>query len=187
MNSTSDHLFDANVPDDILERARRVKVLVMDVDGVLTDGKITYGESCGEIKSFHVLDGLAIRILQRFGIVTAIISGRKSEVVINRARELDIEDVHVGSLDKEPALRQVAARHGVEFDAMACVGDDLPDLPLLKRCGLACAPANAHPFVRSRAHHVTRANGGHGVIREIAELILHSQNKLESYLELFDR
>ncbi|MCB9882720.1 MAG: HAD hydrolase family protein [Planctomycetes bacterium] len=177
----------ANLDASILERARTIRLLVLDVDGVLTDGRIVYGETAGEIKNFHVFDGFAIRVLQRFGITPAIISGRSSRVVEMRARELGIDDVYLGNLEKLPAFEALCQRHEVDAADVAAIGDDLPDLPILRRVGLSAAPRNAHPYVSKNVHYHVSRQGGHGAVRELAEVILLAQGKLKAYLERFDR
>lgn len=158
--------------DALLDRARRVRLLVLDVDGVLTDGRLYVAASGEEFKVFHVRDGAGIVALQRAGIAVAIISGRDSAAVSHRADELGIRHVRQGVADKAAALRSLLGELGVAAEQTACVGDDTPDLPMLAAAGLAIAVADAHPAVRAAAHWVTRVNGGCGAVRETCDLLL---------------
>jgi 3-deoxy-D-manno-octulosonate 8-phosphate phosphatase (KDO 8-P phosphatase) len=161
--------------DSLLERARAVSLVSFDVDGVLTDGRITYSESGDEIKSFHVQDGHAIKMLQSNGIGVAIITGRTSNMVTRRAAELGIEHVYQGSGDKVATLRSLIERLGIDASAVAHVGDDLPDLPLFSLVGLAIGVPNGHPSAMAGTQYVTRLAGGEGVAREICELLLRAR------------
>jgi 3-deoxy-D-manno-octulosonate 8-phosphate phosphatase (KDO 8-P phosphatase) len=156
----------------LLERARRVRLLVLDVDGVLTDGRLhitTHGE---ETKVFHVRDGSGIVAAQRAGIAVAIISGRDSPAVTRRAAELGIRHVRQGIADKGAALDELLRELQVAADELACVGDDTPDVPMLERAILAVAVADAHATARAAAHWTTPAAGGHGAVREVCDLLL---------------
>lgn len=158
--------------DAVLDRARRVRLLVLDVDGVLTDGRLYITASGEEFKVFHVRDGAGIVAVQRAGIAVAIISGRNSAAVSRRAEELGIRHVRQGVADKAAVLRTLLGELGVAAEETACVGDDTPDLPMLAAAGLAIAVADAHPEVRSAAHWVTRVDGGCGAVRETCDLLL---------------
>jgi 3-deoxy-D-manno-octulosonate 8-phosphate phosphatase (KDO 8-P phosphatase) len=156
----------------LLERARRVRLLVLDVDGVLTDGRLHITAE-GEItKVFHVRDGSGLVALQRAGIAVAIISGRDSRAVTRRAEELGIVHVRQGVTDKGAALDALLQQLRLTGEALACVGDDTPDLPMLERAALAVAVADAHPTARAAAHWVTASAGGHGAVREVCDLLL---------------
>lgn len=154
----------------------------MDVDGVLTDGSIWLSGS-DEFKRFHVRDGSAIKYLHRVGIQTAIITGRQSEAVARRAKELDIKECLQGCLKKLPPYQSLLERLGIFEANVACIGDDLPDLPLFNHCGLKIAPADAAQEVLERADIVTTAFGGNGAIREAAEMILKAQGNWQKLLE----
>lgn len=156
-------------------RAKKVRALVLDVDGVLTDGRLTYFPGGAEAKTFHVRDGLGIQLLQAAGCRVGLISGRESEVVGRRAKELGIELTFLGIQDKVEAFEALAKSVGVLDDEAAYVGDDLPDLPLLRRVGLGFAVADAAAEVRAAAHVVLRAGGGQGAVREAAERILKAK------------
>jgi 3-deoxy-D-manno-octulosonate 8-phosphate phosphatase (KDO 8-P phosphatase) len=163
---------------DIYERAKRVRVAIFDVDGVLTDGALYYGDSGEELKAFSVLDGHGMRMLGERGIASAIISGRSSRALEARARNLGIELLYQGAADKLAAFGELLARCAADAGACAYVGDDLPDLPVMVRCGLAVTVPDAPAPVRRHAHYVTRARGGRGAVREACEIILHAQGAL---------
>lgn len=162
-------------PDSLLARARAVSLVSFDVDGVLTDGRITYSERGDETKAFHVQDGHAIKMLQGNGIGVAIITGRTSSMVTRRAAELGIEHVYQGSEDKAATLQALIGRLGIGAPAVAHVGDDLPDLPLFSLVGLAIGVTNGHPSALAGTHYVTRLAGGQGVAREVCELLLRAR------------
>ena len=159
------------------KRARGVRLAIFDVDGVLTDGTIFMGPEGEAFKAFNILDGHGVKMLQAAGIATAILSGRTSKAVALRARELGIADVVQGAADKLAHFERLCRKHKLAPEACAFVGDDLPDLPVMRRCGLAVAVANAVKAVKSQAHYVTRASGGHGAVREVCEMILSAQEK----------
>ena len=163
---------------ELRERARGVRLALFDVDGVFTDGTVYIGPGGEQVKAFNILDGHGVKMLQRAGIATAIISGRSSEAVAWRARELAIEHVVQGCSDKVAAFEDLAAKLGVSEQQCAFVGDDLPDLPVMRRCGLAVAVANAVEAVKRGAHYVTRAHGGRGAVREFCELVLEARGQL---------
>ncbi len=156
----------------LLERARRVRLLVLDVDGVLTDGRLHLTAQGEETKVFHVRDGAGVVAVQRAGIAVAIISGRDSPAVTRRAAELGIRHVRQGIADKRAALDELLRELQVAADALACVGDDTPDVPMLERATLAIAVADAHPTARAAAHWTTPSAGGHGAVREVCDLLL---------------
>lgn len=158
--------------DAVLERARSVRLLALDVDGVLTDGRIYLSASGEELKVFHVRDGSGLVAVQRAGIVVAIVSGRDSAAVTRRAGELGVRHVRQGVSDKGAELDGLMAEVGVGREATACVGDDTPDLPMLQRAGLAVAVADAHPAVLAMAHWVTPSPGGRGAVRDVCDLLL---------------
>ena len=161
----------------VLERAARVRLLIMDVDGVLTDGRLYYGADGAETKAFHAQDGSAVKRLLAAGVGAAIVTGRRSAAVERRAAELGIAPVYAGVPDKGRALDDLCAATGVAAGACAHVGDDLPDLALFARVGFAVAVPNAHPAVLDQAHYVTNACGGRGAIREVCDLLLCAQGK----------
>ena len=163
------------VGDDIRRRAARIRLLIFDVDGVLTDGRLLMHADGSESKAFHVRDGLGIRRVQRAGITCAIISGRRAEAVAHRARELEIDRVYQGVGDKGRVLDEMLAALGLMPEQVAYVGDDVIDLPVMHRIGLAVAVADAEPEVLAEAHWRTDRCGGQGAAREVCELILAAQ------------
>lgn len=166
----------AKPPEDVRSRAARVRLLCLDVDGVLTDGRLFYTDSGRELKAFSVQDGQALKMLAGAGIEIAIITGRRSHLVTRRARDLGIRHLHQGVADKRAVLDALLTGLGLSADEAAHMGDDLPDLPVLRAVGLALAPANRHPVLDDHVHHVTRAIGGEGAVREACELILRAQD-----------
>jgi 3-deoxy-D-manno-octulosonate 8-phosphate phosphatase (KDO 8-P phosphatase) len=149
-----------------------IRLLVLDVDGVLTDGRLYFGPRGESLKVFHVRDGHGIVQLRHAGVAVAVISGRRSPMVTARCRELGIEHVHQGIADKLAVFTRLRARLKLTPAACACVGDDLPDLPLMRSVALSFAVADAHPQVRRAAGHVTRLPGGGGAVREVCDLLL---------------
>jgi 3-deoxy-D-manno-octulosonate 8-phosphate phosphatase (KDO 8-P phosphatase) len=171
----------------LAERCRRIELLVLDVDGVLTEGRIIYSDSGAEVKQFHVRDGSGLKIWQLSGKRSAVITGRTSNVVDVRAAEVGVGWVFQGAADKLTPYRELLARAGVTPEQVCCVGDDVPDLPLLTRCGLAVAVADACAEARTVAHYVTRTPGGCGAVREVAELILSCQGHWQSVVARYLR
>jgi 3-deoxy-D-manno-octulosonate 8-phosphate phosphatase (KDO 8-P phosphatase) len=163
-------------------RARNVRLMAFDVDGVLTDGTLFVASGGEEFKAFNILDGHGLRMLRAAGVRLAILSGRESAAVTRRAQELGIEHVHQGIAEKLPAFEELCARAGVPADQCGFVGDDYPDLPVLIRCGFAASVPGAPEAVRSRVHYVTRTAGGRGAVREICEFVLDAQGKLDGLL-----
>jgi 3-deoxy-D-manno-octulosonate 8-phosphate phosphatase (KDO 8-P phosphatase) len=157
-------------------RAVRVQLAVFDVDGVFTDGRLYYGARGEQLKAFHVRDGHGVKLLLRHGIHVAVVSGRRSPAVTQRMRELGIRHLFQGQDDKLRVLQKLLPKLGLAWKQVACVGDDLVDLPLFKAAGVAIAVADAQPEVRVRAHYVTRARGGEGAVREVCDLLLAARN-----------
>lgn len=156
-------------------RAARIRLLVLDVDGVLTDGGLLYGPAGEEWKRFDVHDGLALASARRAGLEVAVVSGRASPAVTRRMTELGVAEIHQGVDDKARAVSSVLARLRVTWAQVAVMGDDLPDLPLMRQAALALAPANAVGEVRRAAHWVSRRPGGAGAVREAIELLLRAR------------
>lgn len=165
---------------DTKARAARIKLVVFDIDGVMTDGGLHYSDDGHEFKTFNVQDGLGIVLMKRAGIEVAIITGRNSNVVNCRAKDLGIEHVFHGVGDKRTVAGKLLEQLGLHWSELAFMGDDLIDLKAMAQCGLAIAPANARPIVKERAHAVTEAAGGHGAVREAVEFILAAQGKLDA-------
>lgn len=166
--------------DELLQRARAVKLAIFDVDGVLTDGRLYFLPDGSEFKTFNTLDGHGIKMLIASGVQTAIISGRKTPVVERRAQNLGIQHLFQGREDKLVVLDGLLAELGLNYEQVAYLGDDLPDLPVIRRVGLGMAVASADGFVRQHAHGVTQARGGEGAAREFCELILRAQGNLDA-------
>jgi 3-deoxy-D-manno-octulosonate 8-phosphate phosphatase (KDO 8-P phosphatase) len=165
-----------------IARAARVRLMIFDVDGILTDGSLHYGPDGELIKTFNVLDGHGIKLLQQSGVATAIISARKSAIVARRAADLGIEHLYQGVHDKFAAFEDLLQKTGIDAQACGFVGDDVIDLPILLRVGFAASVPNAHPEVMARVHHVTRAAGGKGAARELCDDILRAQGSYEAAL-----
>ncbi len=161
--------------DAVLERARRIRLLVLDVDGVLTDGRLYLSADGEAFKVFHVRDGAGVVAVQKAGITVAIISGRDCQAVARRAEELGIRHVRQGIADKGAELEQLMRELGCDATETACVGDDTPDAPMLRRAGLAIGVADAHPALLASAHWVTTAKGGRGAVRETCDLLLSAR------------
>jgi 3-deoxy-D-manno-octulosonate 8-phosphate phosphatase (KDO 8-P phosphatase) len=156
----------------LLEKASRIRLLVLDVDGVLTDGKLYYDQSGNELKAFYTRDGLGIKAVQRFDIGVALITGRSSPMVARRAEELHIDFVYQDAANKLDAFNDLLGRTKIAEDQVCYAGDDWVDLPVLERVGLSVTVADADSLVKSRVHWVTARGGGHGAVREICDLIL---------------
>ncbi|HJV75333.1 MAG TPA: HAD family hydrolase [Noviherbaspirillum sp.] len=167
---------------DAVARAARVKLMIFDVDGILTDGSLHYGPDGEVIKTFNVLDGHGIKLLQQSGVAVAIISARKSDIVARRAADLGIRHLQQGVHDKRVAFDELLSHTGISPDACGFVGDDVIDLPILLRIGFAASVPNGHPEVRSRVHYVTQASGGCGAARELCDFILRAQGNYETAL-----
>jgi len=165
------------------ERCAKIELLVLDVDGVLTDGGIVYGDNGVELKSFFVRDGSALALWQGEGKRAALITGRSSPILQVRAAELGLGPVIQGARDKLAGFHRLLAEVPLPAEQICYVGDDLPDLPVLRRCGLAVAVADACPEVIAHAHHVTRAPGGRGAVREVIECILRCQGRWQGIVQ----
>ena len=163
-----------NFPPDLLLKAQGVRLVFFDVDGVLTDGGLLFTEEGETIKRFNALDGYGLKLLQSAGITPAVISGRDSKALRQRLQALGISHLALGLENKRPAAENMLQTLGLSWEQSAAMGDDWPDLALMSRAAFACAPANAHPEVRSMAHHVTQAAGGAGAVRELCDLMLQA-------------
>jgi len=166
-------------------RAAGIRLMIFDVDGVLTDGRLYYGPDGESLKIFNVLDGQGIKLLQQAGVAAAIISARQSSTLARRASDLGIRHLQQGVHDKRTAFEQLLAQTGLAAGQCGFIGDDVIDLPILLRAGFAASVPNAHAEVRSRVHYVTQAAGGHGAAREICDFILRAQGKYEAALAPF--
>ena len=164
------------------ERAKRLKLMIFDVDGVLTDGGLRYGPEGELIKTFNALDGHGIKLLQKSGVHTAIISARQSPIVTRRATDLGISILLQGVEDKRSAFEKMIADLKLTPEECGFMGDDVIDLPVMTRVGFAISVPNGHADVRSRAHYVAQAHGGNGAVREVCDFILHAQDNYDSAL-----
>ena len=169
----------------ILARALKIRMVLLDVDGVMTNGQVLLMPNGDEVKQFSILDGFGIVCAMKSGIRVGIISGRKSPSLKIRCDELHIEDLYMGEMDKLPILNEVLAKYSLQPEEIAFIGDDVPDLPVLLRVGLSVAPENAHPEVKSRVHLVLQRRGGEGAVREFTDLLLEAQGKAEVLLKRF--
>ena len=165
--------------DEVLARAARVRLMIFDVDGVLTDGTLYFSGRGEELKAFNIRDGLGMKMLARTGVHLAIISGRRSPALEQRAENLGIDFLYQGIDDKLAAFGELTARLGLSDAECGFLGDDLIDLPILSRCGFAASVADGAPEVVSRVHYVTRAAGGRGAAREVCELLMRAQGTLD--------
>lgn len=157
---------------ELRDRALKIKLLLLDVDGVLTDGRLYYTSSGEEIKVFNVRDGLGIKLAQRAGIRIGVISGRNSEALIRRLRELEVDEVHLGYNQKLPVLEDIMRRFSLSLEEIAFIGDDYVDLPILRRVGFPMAVLDAPEEIKKHALYITKAKGGHGAVRDAIEFIL---------------
>jgi 3-deoxy-D-manno-octulosonate 8-phosphate phosphatase (KDO 8-P phosphatase) len=173
------------VNSEINDRARRIKLLLMDCDGVLTDGRLWLTPESDEQKAFHSHDGQGIANFHRAGLKTGIISGRTSSAVTRRAEELGMSYVRQSAKDKIKALEEILAEAGVSENECAYIGDDLPDIPVMGRVGFAVAVADAVEETQRAAHYVAAFRGGHGAVREAADLILKAQGRWTELMELY--
>ena len=168
---------------ELSQRARQVRLALFDVDGVMTDGTLFVSENGESFKPFSILDGLGLKLLKSSGVATGILTGRSSAAVGTRAGELDIDHVIQGAHDKLEAYVDLRKRLGLDDEHVCYMGDDLPDLPVLRRCGLALSPPDAVEEVRKEVHFVTRTRGGRGAVREACELIMQAQGTWETQVD----
>ena len=171
-----------NFPPELLLQAQDIRVAFFDVDGVLTDGGLYFTDAGETIKRFHTLDGHGLKLLQRAGITPAVITGRDSKPLRVRLAALGVTHVHYGTEDKRPAAELTLNALGLDWCQAAMMGDDWPDLAVMRRCALACAPLNAHVELKAVAHYVTQARGGDGAVRELCDLLLVASGQYASLL-----
>ncbi len=170
---------------DIQDKAKKIRMLILDVDGVLTDGKVVYSDTGQELKFFDSRDGHGIKMLMRTGVDVAIITGRQSQAVAHRAENLGIATVYQKALKKMEPFIEIAAQKGLADAEICAVGDDLPDLPVLRRAGLAVAVPDAVDEVRLLADHTTRHAGGSGAVREVCEIIMRAQGTWQTVTDRY--
>src|SRR5690554_2598862 len=173
------------LPGHLTQRARHVRLLALDVDGLLADGRLYFQADGIEIKAFHTQDGLGIKLLRQAGVDVALITGRDSPMVTRRAAALDIEHVIQGRDDKVSALRELCQRLDLEWEQTAYAGDDLPDLAAIKRASLGISVPNAPDYIRAHADWITQRNGGHGAVREICDALLLAQGHWGTVIDTF--
>jgi len=174
---------DFDLPRDVLARAARIRLVLLDVDGVLTDGRLILGDDGQEYKAFNSKDGHGLKMLQRHGVAAGIITGRTSKVVEHRVRDLGIRHVHQGCAEKLPVYRRLLSELALAPEQCAFVGDDVVDLPIMLDVGLAVAPSDAHPLVQRHAHWTTPSPGGRGCARELCELMLYALGAYERAMQ----
>lgn len=172
-----------NFPPELLLAAQGVRVAFFDVDGVLTDGGLFFSDQGEVLKRFHILDGLGLKLLQRAGITPAVVTGRDSAPLRHRLQALGVTHVHYGTEDKRPAAEKTLADLGLDWSQAAAIGDDWPDLPVLRRCAFSAAPPNAHAEVKAAVRHVTHAGAGQGAAREFCDLLLVASGRYAQLLE----
>lgn len=171
--------------ETVIAKARRIRLLACDVDGVLTDGRLQFhadGDRIVEAKSFSILDGFGIRLLQEAGVTVALITGRRSPIVAHRAREMGVAHLIQGAENKLEAWTTLRGTLSLQPEETAYIGDDWPDLAVIRVCGLGITVPNAPELLQRQAHYVTRARGGDGAVREVCELIMEAQGTLEARL-----
>ncbi len=169
-----------NVENDILAKAQQIKLLVCDVDGVFSDGRIYLGNDGEELKAFHTKDGFGIKALGANGVDVAIITGRNSAIVANRMKALNVAHIIQGQEDKLPALMSLIEQLNITIEEVAYIGDDVPDLPCIETVGLGISVSDGHPLVLRAANYITFTRGGFGAVRETFDLIMQSQNNLDN-------
>ena len=172
---------------ELLLKAQGIRVAFFDVDGVLTDGGLLFSESGETLKRFNTLDGHGLKLLQKVGITPVVITGRDSKPLRTRLAALGITHAHFGTEDKRPAAEETLKTLGLDWDAAAAMGDDWPDLPVMRRCAFACAPVNAHVEVTAMAHYVTTARGGEGAVREFCDVLLVASGRYVDLLGEYTR
>jgi len=168
-----------------MDQAKATKLLILDVDGTLTDGIIYYGNNNTEMRGFHVHDGMGIKLLRKSGIQVAVISAKKSEHVARRLADLNIEHVYLGHVEKKPAYESLKEKLNLKDSAIAYMGDDLTDLAILNRCGFAVTLPNAPDIIKKNSHYITHKKAGKGAVRELCELIMQAQNTYEDVIQCY--
>ncbi len=182
-----DKMVDEQFPSALLEQARQVKILFLDVDGVLTDGSIYFSEQGETLKRFHTLDGHGMKLVQQAGVTLAVISGRDSSGLRCRFDQLGVVHRALGTEEKRTAAEQILQTLNLTWNEAAAMGDDWPDLPLLRRAKLACAPASAHHEVLKMVHYVARAPAGFGAVRELCDLLLAASGRYTQLMAKYEQ
>lgn len=168
---------------ELVKKASNIKAIIFDVDGVLTDGRIIYDEAGKETKNFNVKDGLIVGHLKKAGIITGAISGRESAATSKRCAELKVDFCHQGIVDKLSVFEKLISHYKLRAREVAFIGDDINDLPVLKQAGLSACPSDTFDYIKERVDLVTRVKGGHGVLREVADLVLAARGEMEAILK----
>ena len=169
----------------LIQKAQKIKMLLLDVDGVMTNGQVLLLPNGDEIKAFSIADGFGIVSAMKLGIRIGIVSGRSSTSLQQRCEELHISDLYMNVADKAEVLREIANRYQLSYENIAYMGDDIPDLPVLETVGLSAAPQSAHHEVKQRVHLVVQKKGGEGAVREFIEFLLTAQKKDQKLLDLY--
>ncbi|RDI48783.1 KdsC family phosphatase [Aquicella lusitana] len=170
---------------ELVEKAKSIRLLILDIDGILTTGILYYGNQGIEVKGFSIYDGLGIKLLQKTGVQVAVISGKTSEAVLRRMRELNIEYAYLGQDDKLPAYEELKEKLQLNDQEIAYMGDDLPDLPLLRRAGFAITVPKAPTIIKQHADLITKTKAGKGAVREICEFIMEAQGQYQSVIQSY--
>ena len=173
------------ISNEVLARAKKIKVVIFDVDGVMTDGGLTIGDDGQEYKTFNTQDGLGMKLLKQSGVQMAIITGRTSKVVTQRAESTGVVHFYQGVDDKLVAFNELLKKMKINADEVAFMGDDVVDVPPMLRCGLALTVPAAPDSVKARAHYTTQKSGGHGAVREVCELIMQAQGTFDAQMAAF--
>ncbi|WP_088330527.1 3-deoxy-manno-octulosonate-8-phosphatase KdsC [Lacimicrobium sp. SS2-24] len=168
----------SDIPSSLFAQFANIKLLVCDVDGIFSDGRIYLGNQGEEFKAFHTLDGYGVKAVMKVGIDVAVITGRRSQIVEDRMTSLGIRHIIQGAEDKHQALEQLLEQHPYHLEQVAAMGDDMPDLGLFRHAGLRISVPQGHPFVQQQADYVTQRSGGFGAVREVCDLLLQAQGKL---------
>lgn len=174
-------------PDKLIQKAAKIKLLILDVDGVLTDNRLYYSNDGNELKTFYTRDGHGMVMLRKSGVQMAIITGRQSELVAKRAKDLKIDHLYQGVPDKLPSFQALMSEIGISNEEVAYIGDDILDLPILMRVGLSITPSDGEDEVKSRVDYVSPHKGGNGVVREICEMIMKSQDTWQANMDFYLR
>ena len=180
----SNNLFQSlygDIADSIIKQAAQIKLLICDVDGVFSDGRIYLGNNGEELKAFNTRDGFGIKALQSAGIDVAIITGRHSSLVEQRMKSLNVKHIYLGQENKITAYQQLLANLGLTAENVAYIGDDIPDLAVMEQVGLSICVPDGHPYVKSKSDHITSLNGGFGAVREICDLLLITQGHFNQF------
>ena len=176
-----------NIPERLVAKAKKIKLLILDVDGVLTDNRLYYSNDGNEMKSFYTRDGHGMVMLRKSGVDMAIITGRESKLLEKRASDLKIKYLYQGVPDKLPSFMDLCEKLGLAMDEIAYIGDDILDLPILMRIGLSVTPADGEPEVKSRVDYVSQFEGGKGVAREVCEMIMKAQGTWQQNMDFYLR